>query len=116
MRIGELSRRSGVSARSLRYYESEGMLSADRSPNGYRDYPEESVARAATIHSLFGMGFPRSVVTAVLACGGDVPPERHDDLAAELERVDGQLAARVAEMTRTRQAIAGFLTSRAAPR
>lgn len=38
MLIGELSRRTGVSARSLRYYEAQGLLSAGRGANGYRDY------------------------------------------------------------------------------
>ncbi|MFD5575536.1 MerR family DNA-binding transcriptional regulator, partial [Streptomyces cadmiisoli] len=44
MLIGELSRRTGVSSRLLRYYEAQGLLDAERGPNGYRDYTADSVA------------------------------------------------------------------------
>ncbi len=48
MKIGELSRRTGVSVRMLRYYEGEGLLAPPRTDSGYRDYgpaEEETVRR-----------------------------------------------------------------------
>ena len=48
MKIGELSRRTGVSVRMLRYYEAEGLLAPPRTDSGYRDYgpaEEETVRR-----------------------------------------------------------------------
>jgi len=50
MRIGELARRAGASARSIRYYEEQGLLLARRQANGYREYDEadlNSCARSA---------------------------------------------------------------------
>jgi len=42
--IGSLAERSGVSAKTIRYYEQEGFLPAPRRmPNGYRSYDERSV-------------------------------------------------------------------------
>lgn len=38
MRIGELAELAGVSTRSLRYYEAQGLLRARRAANGYREY------------------------------------------------------------------------------
>ncbi len=40
MRISEVSRRTGVSIRSLRYYEQKQLLCARRLENGYRDLDE----------------------------------------------------------------------------
>ena len=44
MRIGELSRRTGVPERLLRYYEEQDLLHPQRLPSGYREYTEEDVA------------------------------------------------------------------------
>jgi DNA-binding transcriptional MerR regulator len=113
MRIGELSRRSGVSARSLRYYEQHGLIAAERAGNGYREYDEAMVQRAETIHLLFGMDFPRDVVRAVLACSGDTAtPDSHDALAAQLDAVQTDLDHRIDRLTGTRDQIAAFLASR----
>ncbi|MEU7897238.1 MerR family transcriptional regulator [Nonomuraea sp. NPDC049152] len=57
MRIGELAERTGVSARSLRYYEQHGLLSARRGPNGYREYSLEDVKLVSEIRSLLTVGF-----------------------------------------------------------
>ncbi|MEU5864700.1 MULTISPECIES: MerR family transcriptional regulator [unclassified Nonomuraea] len=57
MRIGELAERTGVSTRSLRYYEQHGLLSARRGPNGYREYAEEDVKLVSEIRSLLSVGF-----------------------------------------------------------
>ena len=38
MKIGELAEKSGVSVRSLRYYEQQGLLQPGRLMNGYRMY------------------------------------------------------------------------------
>ena len=43
MRIGELARRTGVSVRSLRYYETQGLLRSDRTPGGHREYAEAGI-------------------------------------------------------------------------
>lgn len=52
MRIGELSRRAGVNAHQLRYYEAQGLLEADRGANGYREYDENAVLRVKQIRHL----------------------------------------------------------------
>jgi DNA-binding transcriptional MerR regulator len=56
MRVGEVSDRTGVSARSLRYYEQQGLLAPCRGSNGYREYDELSVIRAANIRDLMAVG------------------------------------------------------------
>ncbi|MBA4496593.1 MerR family DNA-binding transcriptional regulator [Paenactinomyces guangxiensis] len=41
MNIGEISCRTGVSVRSIRYYEQKGLISPKRQENGYREYGEK---------------------------------------------------------------------------
>ena len=57
MRIGELAQRAGTSARTLRYYESQGLLRTRRAANGYRDYDEGDLRLVREIRSLLAMGF-----------------------------------------------------------
>ncbi|WP_022877320.1 MerR family DNA-binding transcriptional regulator [Microbacterium sp. B19] len=114
MRIGEVSRRSGVSPRSLRYYEQLGLIASERESNGYRRYDQVAVERAIVIHMLFGMDFPREIVTSVLACTGDAPTEAHDALYAQLDRVRADLSERIETLVVTRSRIDEFLAERAA--
>ncbi len=112
MRIGELSRRSGVSERSLRYYEQQGLLDADRGPNGYREYDDTAVERASTIQMLFGMDFPKDVVRSVLACSGhaaDAAHPSHDGLAEQLLAVRDRLGERIGRLTAAHEQVSAFL-------
>ena len=110
MLIGELSSRSGVSTRSLRYYEQHGLLASTRAANGYREYDDAAVERASTIHLLFGMGLARDVVVAVLGCSGAAAPaSAHDDLRARLPGVLEDLDRRIGAMSHTREQIAAFV-------
>ena len=52
MRIGELSRRTGVNERLLRYYEQQGLLRPERLPSGYRAYRASDVAVVRRIRAL----------------------------------------------------------------
>ncbi|GBF74442.1 putative MerR family transcriptional regulator [Paenibacillus sp. 598K] len=49
MRIGELAALTGVSVRSLRYYDKLGLLTPLRRDNGYRDYSPLAVEQVRTI-------------------------------------------------------------------
>ncbi|GAA1817827.1 MerR family transcriptional regulator [Actinomadura chokoriensis] len=57
MRIGELAARAGVSTRTLRYYEQQGLLPARRASNGYRQYEESDLRLVSEIRSLLAAGF-----------------------------------------------------------
>ena len=68
MRIGELARRSGTSARSIRYYEQQGLMVARRRPNGYRDYDEAHLRLVAEIRSLLVNGFDLEEIRPLVDC------------------------------------------------
>lgn len=72
MRIGELAQRTGVSTRSLRYYEEQGLLVSDRTPGGQREYAESAVDRVIRIQELFAAGLSSSRIAEILPCMRDV--------------------------------------------
>jgi MerR family redox-sensitive transcriptional activator SoxR len=47
--IGEVSRRSGVAASALRFYEERGLISSERAGSGHRRYPRPVLRRIAFI-------------------------------------------------------------------
>ncbi|MET8047243.1 MULTISPECIES: MerR family transcriptional regulator [unclassified Streptosporangium] len=68
MRIGELARRAGVSTRALRYYEQQGLITARRSANGYREYGETDLRLVSEIRSLLAVGFTLEDARPFVAC------------------------------------------------
>ncbi|MGV9724337.1 MerR family transcriptional regulator [Nocardia beijingensis] len=72
MRIGELAERTGVSIRSLRYYETKGLLSSQRSSGGQREYAEAAVDRVRRIQEMFAAGLHSDTIGELLPCIHDV--------------------------------------------
>lgn len=68
MRIGELSRLTGVSPRSLRWYGERSLLSEERTGGGHREYGADAVERVRTIQLLFAAGVPARHVAELLPC------------------------------------------------
>lgn len=107
MRIGELARRTGVSERSLRYYGQQGLLDAERTPGGHREYPERAVDRVVRIQILFAAGLNSATIHDVLPCMSDHdggPNERTthtlaEELRVERDRIDRQIR----DLLRTRE-------------
>ncbi|MBT2588400.1 MerR family transcriptional regulator [Arthrobacter sp. ISL-95] len=78
MRIGELATKTGVSVRSLRYYEQQGLLEPQRTSSGHRFYSIEDERLVFQIQDLFEAGFCSSVIRALLPAL--VNPENNRDL------------------------------------
>ncbi|MBX7550374.1 MerR family transcriptional regulator [Streptomyces sp. NPDC004232] len=94
MRIGELSRKTGVHERLLRYYEEQELLRPERRPSGYREYREADVDTVRRIRSLLAAGLNTATIATILPCLRDdgerlVPtcPGLLADLAKERERI-----------------------------
>ncbi|MEV6978584.1 MerR family transcriptional regulator [Kitasatospora sp. NPDC093806] len=111
MRIGELARLTGVSTRLLRYYEEQGLLEPARSTGGYREYGEEDGVRVRQIRSLLAAGLSTRVIASILPCAhGPIPAlEACPDLLGTLRGELAELDTRIGELTRSRNALAGYL-------
>jgi DNA-binding transcriptional MerR regulator len=67
MRSGELARRAGVSADTIRHYERLGLLKAPpRTQSGYREYPREALDRVRLIRRALAVGFSLSQLAEIL--------------------------------------------------
>lgn len=68
MKIGELAQRSGVSVRSLRYYEQQGLLAPIRHENGYREYTVFAPEQVKTIQLYLSLGLTTAQIGHFLHC------------------------------------------------
>ena len=110
MRIGELSKRTGVSPRSLRYYEEQGLLSSARSGAGQRHYSDAEVERVSLIRQLFDAGMSSRVIASVLPCvetpsDPEVTESAFETMVRERDRIDGEIA----HLVHTRDALDGLI-------
>lgn len=76
--IGELSARSGLATSALRFYESEGLLPAQRTAGGQRRYPRSVLRRVAFVRSAQRVGLTLDEVRQALA---SLPDERTPSVA-----------------------------------
>ncbi|MEU5401898.1 MerR family transcriptional regulator [Streptomyces sp. NPDC005963] len=94
MRIGELAERAGTTTRTLRYYESRGLLPARRTENGYRTYDEDDLRLLRQIRTLQDFGFDLEETRPFVEClraghpAGDSCPASLAVYRAKLRELD----------------------------
>lgn len=114
MTIGELAKRTQTSPRSLRHYESRGLLQPARSANGYRCYNEPAIAVVTRIRWLLAAGLGTRSIKGMLHCViGARPrvvlcPATRAALQAEVDRMDRQLEG----LRQSRALLAGILAGK----
>ncbi|ELS56594.1 MerR family transcriptional regulator [Streptomyces viridochromogenes] len=112
MRIGELAARAGTTTRTLRYYESRGLLPARRNGKGYRTYDENDLKLLRQIRTLQDFGFDLEETRPFVEClraghpEGDSCPaslavyrrklDELDALIGELQAVRAKIGLRLA--------------------
>lgn len=102
MLIGEVAQRSGVTAKTLRFYEREGLVpEPDRTEGGYRDYDAGVVERVAFIKDAQASGFTLAQVGEILAIrDAGEPPCGH--VATLVERRLEEIERRLRELRAVR--------------
>ena len=115
MKIGELSERTKVSTRLLRYYEEQGLLTPARRSNGYREYAECHLDDVWQIRGLLDSGLPVRIIKQILPCldepcelqAASVTPE----MLASLEQQRALMDERVRCLSESRDAITAYLAA-----
>ncbi|MGO1228119.1 MerR family transcriptional regulator [Brachybacterium sp. AOP42-C2-15] len=80
--IGELSARTSVSARSLRYYEEQGLLTPRRTAAGHRRFDAEAVDQVLLVQRLFAAGLSSAEIQPVMPALIGVQGQGVDSLAS----------------------------------
>jgi Cu(I)-responsive transcriptional regulator len=95
MNIGDASDRSGLPAKTIRYYEQIGLLKPDRASNGYRDYSPKDVHRLRFLQRARSLGFSVAECRQLLSLYCDDHRESADVKAiamARLEDIDRKIS------------------------
>lgn len=105
MRIGTLATATGLTTKTIRYYEQSGLLPAPpRTAGGYRDYPSEAEARLTFIRDAQSAGLTLAEIRGVLALrdSGHGPcPHTAALIEAHLRHIEERITA----LTRTQAAL-----------
>jgi len=103
VKIGEVARRAGLTIRTLRHYDSIGLLRpSQRSASGYRLYTSRDIERLARILALRALGLPLEEIHGVL---DDARFSLAGCLRLHLERLDGEIE----RQRQARERLAGIL-------
>lgn len=95
--ITELARRSGVAASALRYYESIGLITAERSAGNQRRYRRRVIRRVSVIRVARTMGVSLEAINEALSG----LPEGRDPTPGDWEALSGRWRDELTERIRT---------------
>jgi len=107
--ISEVSRRSGVAASALRFYEDRGLIKSQRASSGHRRYPRAVLRRIAFIVFAQRIGLTLEEVGAELAL---LPKNRAPEGADWARLSNGwsrRIDDRIAELQRMRDGLTGCI-------
>ncbi|MEA2728112.1 MAG: hypothetical protein QOF70_2587 [Acetobacteraceae bacterium] len=120
MKIGEIATATGVSVRSLRHYEGQGLIHALRRPNSYRDYPVRTIETVAHIKTLLACGFSLRQIRNFTPCYAEIDPVAdceagRDQHLAKLAEIDALMESLAQRRRMITERLAKFHNSASAP-
>ncbi len=92
MNIGQIARRAGLPAKTIRYYEEIGLVAPARGENGYRSFSEADLHRLAFLARARALGFSIEECRTLMALWAD-----EDRASADVKRVAEAHLARIDE-------------------
>jgi Cu(I)-responsive transcriptional regulator len=108
MNIGDVADRSGLPAKTIRYYEDIGLIRPDRSANGYRSFREAHLHTLAFLGRARSLGFTIEQCRALLALYED-PGRASADVKQVAEDHLVQIDRKIAELKGMRATLAQLI-------
>ncbi len=108
MNIGEAAERSGLLAKTIRYYEDIGLVTAGRRQNGYRDYDDAQVHKLRFVQRARSLGFGIETCRSLLSLYEDKNRVSSDVKALALERL-GEIDRKIEELKSMRAVLAELI-------
>jgi DNA-binding transcriptional MerR regulator len=109
VRIGELGKKTGLSPKTIRYYEDIGLLAdPGRTPSGYRDYGDDALERLGFIKAAQAVGFTLGEIKEILGfrTRGETPCAHVANLMEQRVRT---LSAHIAGLQAMRAELKGLV-------
>ncbi|MEX0339092.1 MAG: Cu(I)-responsive transcriptional regulator [Arenibacterium sp.] len=108
MNISDVSKRCGLPAKTIRYYEEVGLVTPDRGPNGYRDFTGSDLHRLAFLGRARALGFSIEDCRGLLALYSD-----RDRASAEVKAIAqshlDQIDRKLEELNEMRQTLSDLV-------
>lgn len=107
--IGQVAARSGVSVSAIRFYESEGLIQAQRNAGGHRRFARDVIRRLAFIQICKDFGFPLDRIREELAGLPEARTPSSEDWSQIGTGLRQELEQRIARLTRMRDLLDGCI-------
>ena len=110
MNIGEAAQKSGLPAKTVRYYDDIGLVHPSRSENGYRDYSEQDVHRLRFLQRARSLGFSVEECRQLLSLYVDRDRASADVKAVAQHHLD-EIEEKIAELQALRSTLKDLVES-----
>jgi Cu(I)-responsive transcriptional regulator len=108
MNIGDAAKATGLSAKTIRYYEGINLVVADRSGNGYRNYSDAHIHKLRFVQRARRLGFSIDVCRALLSLYED-----RNRASAEVKSIAQkhleEIEAKIAELQNLQQTLSHLI-------
>jgi DNA-binding transcriptional MerR regulator len=114
MQIGEVAEQTGLSLRTIRYYEEVGLVTpSSRTTGGFRLYSETDIARLRLVRRMKPLDFSLEEMKSLLAVLDELEPDErpatgHHELVGRLEMYREAAQARVTALREQLETAEGF--------
>lgn len=109
MNIGDVAERTGLPAKTIRYYEDAGLIAPHRGANGYRAFSEAEVMKLGFLARARALGFSLGACRDLLALWED-----QDRASADVRRLAGrhlaEIEAKIAALAEMRDTLSDLVT------